>query len=64
MTSGLEASMVFGHVLEFSRLPPTIARAIHDSGVDGVRGGSWGGCLARSLLDGDVFPCGAMRWTG
>jgi hypothetical protein len=40
MTSGLEASMVFGHVLEFSRLPPTIAQAIHDSGVDGVRGGS------------------------
>jgi hypothetical protein len=52
---------VFGPVLECSRLPLTIPRALHSSGVDGARVGSWRGFLARSLLGGDVFPRGAMR---
>jgi hypothetical protein len=56
--------MVFGPVMESSRLPPTIPRALHDSGVDDARVGSWGDCLARSLLGSDVFPHGAMRWMG
>jgi hypothetical protein len=55
---------VFGPVLESSRLPLTVPQALHDSGEDGARVGSRRGCLVRSLLDGDVFPCGAMRWTG
>jgi hypothetical protein len=33
-------------------------------GVDGTRISSWGRCLARSFLGGNVFPHGAMRWTG
>jgi hypothetical protein len=37
-------------VLESSRLPPTVPQALHESGVDGARVSSWGGCLARSLL--------------
>jgi hypothetical protein len=55
---------VFGPVLESSRLPLTIPWALHSSGVDGTQVGSWGGCLARSLLGGDVFPHGAIRWMG
>jgi hypothetical protein len=30
--------------------------------VDGAQVGSWGGCLARSLLADIVFPRGVMRW--
>jgi hypothetical protein len=56
--------MVFKPILGFSRLPRTVPRALHDSGVDGARASSWGGCLARYLLGGDVVPRGAMRWTG
>jgi hypothetical protein len=55
---------MLGPVLESSRLPPTIPQALHGSGVDGARVGSWKGCLARSLLGGDVFPRGVMRWMG
>jgi hypothetical protein len=55
---------VFGPVLESSRLPNTIPRALHGSGVDDARISSWGGCLARSLLGGDTFLCGVMRWMG
>jgi hypothetical protein len=43
------------------KLPLTVPRALHGSGVDGVWVGSLRGCLARSLLGGDVFPHGAMR---
>jgi hypothetical protein len=32
--------MVFGPVLESSKLPPTIHRALHGSGVDGAQVGS------------------------
>jgi hypothetical protein len=53
---------VFEPVPESSRLPPTIPEAHHGSGVDGAWVSSWGGCLTRYLLGGDVFPCGAMRW--
>jgi hypothetical protein len=53
--------MVFRPVLESSRLPPTVPWAFHGSGVDGAWLGSWGGCLARSLLGDDVFPHEAMR---
>jgi hypothetical protein len=42
--------MVFRPVLESPRLPLTIPRAFHGSGVDGAQVGSWGGYLARSLL--------------
>jgi hypothetical protein len=51
---------MFEPILESSRLPPTIPQALHDSGVDGTQVGSWGGCLAKSLLGNDVFPHGAM----
>jgi hypothetical protein len=51
----LEASVVFRPMLESSRLPPSVPRALHCSGVDGARVGSWGGCLGRYLLGGDVF---------
>jgi hypothetical protein len=60
----LEASMVFRLVLESSRLPPTVPWALHDSGVDGARVSSYRGYLAKSLLGGDVFPRGTMRWMG
>jgi hypothetical protein len=48
--SWLEPSTVFGPILESSRLPPTIPRALHGSGVDGTRVDSWGGFLAMSFL--------------
>jgi hypothetical protein len=53
--------MMFGHIVESSMLPPIISWALHDSGVDGARINSWGGCLARYLLGDDVFPHRAMR---
>jgi hypothetical protein len=56
--------MVFGPVLEYSRPPPTVPQALHISGVDDARVSSWECCLVRSLLDGDIFPHGAMRWMG
>jgi hypothetical protein len=40
---------VFGPVLESSRLPLTVPRALHDNGENGARVGSWRGCLVRSL---------------
>jgi hypothetical protein len=55
---------VFRPVLESSKLPATVPQAQHDSGVDNALVSSFGGCLARSLLGDDVFPCGAMRWMG
>jgi hypothetical protein len=45
----LEASTVFGPVLESSMLPLTVPRALHGSG----------GNIARV-----VFPRGTMRWMG
>jgi hypothetical protein len=56
--------MVFGPILESSRLPHTVPWALHDRGVDGAWVGSWGGCLVMSLLGGDVFTRGTMRWMG
>jgi hypothetical protein len=56
--------MVFRLVLESFRLPPTVPWALHDSGVDGARVSSYRGYLAKSLLGGDVFPRGTMRWMG
>jgi hypothetical protein len=55
---------VFGPFLESSRPPLIVPRALHGSGGNGARVGSWRGCLVRSLLGDDVFPHGAMRWTG
>jgi hypothetical protein len=49
----LEAFTVFGTILESSRLPLTVPWALHGSGKNGARVGSWRGCLVRSLLDGD-----------
>jgi hypothetical protein len=60
----LEASTLFGPVLESSRLPLFIPLALSGSEVNGAQVGSFRGCLARSLLDDDVFPCGGVRWTG
>jgi hypothetical protein len=60
----LEASTVFGPILESSRLPLTVPQALHASGVDDARVGSWRGCLANSLLSGDIFPRGTIRWMG
>jgi hypothetical protein len=48
--------MVFGPVLESSRLRPTIPQALHDSRGNNAQVGSWRGCLVRSLLGGDAFP--------
>jgi hypothetical protein len=45
--------MVFGPVLEAFGLPLTVSRALHGSG-------SMRGCLAGSLLSGDVFLCGLL----
>jgi hypothetical protein len=47
--------MVFRLVLESSGLPITFPQA---------RVGSSRACLVRSLLGGDVFPCGVMMWMG
>jgi hypothetical protein len=44
--------------------PSYYSQALHGSGVNGASVGSWRGCLARSLLGGNVFPCGVMRWMG
>jgi hypothetical protein len=60
---GLDASTVFEPVLESSNLPLTIPQALQDSGMGGAQVSSWIGCLARSIVGGDVFPQGAMRWT-
>jgi hypothetical protein len=55
---------MFGPILESSRLPLTVPQVLHGSGVDGAWVGSSRGCLAKSLLGGDIFPHGVMRWTG
>jgi hypothetical protein len=47
---------VFRPILESSRLPLTLPRSLHGSGEDSARVDSWRGCLARSLLGGNVFP--------
>jgi hypothetical protein len=59
----VEASMLFGPVLESSRLALTVPPALHRIGENGARVSSWRVCLVRSLLGDDVFPHGAMRWT-
>jgi hypothetical protein len=60
----LDASTVFGPVLEPSRLPLIVPWALNGCGEDGAQVSSWRGCLVRYLLGGDIFPYGAMRWTG
>jgi hypothetical protein len=60
----LEASTVFRPILESSRLPLSIPQTLHGTEVNGAQVVSWRGCLARSLLDDDVFPRGGMWWTG
>jgi hypothetical protein len=55
---------VFRPILESYRLPLSIPRVLHDSGMDGAWVSSWGGILAWSLLGGDVFSRGAMKWMG
>jgi hypothetical protein len=47
--------MVFGLVLESSRLPLSIPRALHGSEANGAWVGSQRGCLARPLLADDVL---------
>jgi hypothetical protein len=60
----LGGSIEFGPVLESSWLPLTIPQALPSSRRNGALVHSWRGCLVRSLLGSDVFPRGAMRWTG
>jgi hypothetical protein len=55
---------MFGPVLESSVLPLTVPQALHGSGGNNAQASSWRGCLMRTLLVGDIFPHGAMRWTG
>jgi hypothetical protein len=55
---------VFEPILQSSRLPLTVPRALHGSGGNGAQVGSWRGCLVRSLLGDIIFPCGVMRWMG
>jgi hypothetical protein len=52
---------VFRPILESSRLPLTVPWALHGSGENGARVGSWRGCLVRSLLGGNIFLREAMR---
>jgi hypothetical protein len=53
---------VFRPILESSRLciqslgPPGFE-------VNDARVGSWRDCFGMSLLGGDVFSCGVVRWT-
>jgi hypothetical protein len=56
--------MMFGPVLESSRLPLSVPWALHGSEVNGARIGSWRGSLVRSLLGNNVFPHGRVRWIG
>jgi hypothetical protein len=53
---------MFGPILESSKLPLTVPWALHGSGENGAWVGSKRYCLMRSLLGGDVFPRGTMRW--
>jgi hypothetical protein len=55
---------VFGPIIESSRLPLPIPRALHGSEVNGARVILRRGCLARSLLGDNVFPRGGVRWIG
>jgi hypothetical protein len=59
----LEASTVFGPVLESSKFPLSIPRALHGCEVNGALVILRRGCLARSLLGDDVFPRGGVQWT-
>jgi hypothetical protein len=52
--------MVFGNVLESSRLPLSIPWALHSSEVKGSRVGSHRGCVVKSLLSGDVVFCNLL----
>jgi hypothetical protein len=56
----LETSMVFGPVLESSRLPLSIPWALNGSEVNGARVSSWRGCLVSFLLGDDAFPHGLV----
>jgi hypothetical protein len=56
--------MVFEPVLESSRLPLSIPWVLLGSEVNSAQVGSWRDCLAMSLLGGDVFPHGVVRWMG
>jgi hypothetical protein len=56
--------MLFGPILESSRLPLTIPQALHGSWENGASVYTKRGCLVRSLHGGDVFPCGVMMWMG
>jgi hypothetical protein len=60
----LEAYTVFGPILESSRLPIFVPWALPGGEVNGAQVGSWRDCLAMSLLGGDVFPRGVVRWMG
>jgi hypothetical protein len=51
---------VFEPILEASRLPLSIPRFLHGSELNGAQLGSRRGCLARSLLDDNVFPHGGV----
>jgi hypothetical protein len=58
----LKASTVFRPILESSRLciqslgPPGFE-------VNNTWVSSWRDCFGMSLLGGDVFSCGVVRWT-
>jgi hypothetical protein len=60
--SWLQASMVFGPSLESSRLSlhssDPLGSEVNDAWV-----GSWRDCFGMSLLGGDVFSRGVVRWT-
>jgi hypothetical protein len=60
----LEASTVFGAILDPSEFSFSVPRALHGSEVDGARVSSWRGCLARSLLGDDVFSCNLLACSG
>jgi hypothetical protein len=52
--------MVFGPILESSRLPLSIPWALNGSEVNGARVSSWRGCLVSFLLGDDAFPHGLV----
>jgi hypothetical protein len=55
---------VFEPISESFRLPLSVPWALHGSEVNGAWVGSWRGCLAKSLLGGDVFSCGLLVYSG
>jgi hypothetical protein len=61
----MEASTVFGPILESSRLYLSLCSlGLPSSEVTDDQDGSWRGCFVMSSLGSKFFPRGVMRWMG